>query len=95
MTDRFKRPKAKVEEAAQLLFLARLEAIDAIFEGATALEVMMVCTWALAQVAGGLCDEHLAEFEADLLAHLRECVAQDREAEDAAAAEDDTPPVRH
>jgi len=39
------------------------------------------------------CEEHLAEFEAELLRHLRECVAQQQEAED--TADDDTPPVRH
>jgi hypothetical protein len=55
----------------------------------------LVCVHALAQVAPGCCDEHLAEFEADLMAHLRECVAQAQEAEDAAEADDDTPPVRH
>ena len=29
------------------------------------------------------CEEHLAEFEAELLRHLRECVVQQQQAEDA------------
>jgi hypothetical protein len=94
MSDRFKRPKAKVEEAAQLLFLARLEAIDTILADANPHEVLMVCVHALAQVAPGCCEEHLAEFEAELLRHLRECVVQQQEAEDA-TDEDAQPPVRH
>jgi hypothetical protein len=95
MTDRFKRPKAQVADAAANLFLARLEAIDVILADANPHEVLLVCVHALAQVAPGCCDEHLAEFEADLMAHLRECVAQQQEAEDAAASEDDTPPAVH
>jgi hypothetical protein len=86
----FKKPIAKVADAASQLFLARLEAIDVILDGADPHEVLMVR-------APGCCEQHLAEFEADLLQHLRECVAQDQETEDAAEAEavDDTPPVRH
>jgi hypothetical protein len=95
MSDRFKRPKAQVEEAAQLLFLARLEAIDVILGDANPHEVLLVCVHALAQVAGGLCEEHLALFEAELLEHLRECVAWQQEAEEAAEAEDATPQIRH
>jgi hypothetical protein len=91
----FKKPIAKVADAAGKLFLARLEAIDEVLMGAAPHEVLMVCAHALAAVAPGCCEQHLAEFEADLLAHLRECVAQQQEAEDAAAAGDDTPPVRH
>jgi hypothetical protein len=95
MSDRFKRPKAKVADAAAKLFLARLEVIDAILAGANPLEVMMVCAHALAAVAPDCCEQHLAEFETELLRHLRECMAQQQEAEDAVDAEDDTPPVRH
>ena len=36
------------------------------------------------------CEEHLAEFEAELLRHLRECVAQQQDAE-AAADEEPAP----
>jgi hypothetical protein len=91
----FKEPIAKVADAAGKLFLARLEAIDVILAGAVPLEVLMVCAHALAAAAPGCCEQHLAEFEAELLRHLRECVALQQDAEDAAAAEDDTPPVRH
>jgi hypothetical protein len=79
--------KDKLVDAASKLFLARLEVIDAILAGANPLEVMMVCAHALAQVAPGCCETHLAEFEAELLRHLRECVAQQQEAEDAADEE--------
>ena len=90
MTDRFKKPKAKVADAAAKLFLARLEAIDVILADANPHEVLMVCIHALAQVAPGCCEEHLAGFEAELLEHLRECVAHRQEAED--AAEDEAAP---
>ena len=53
----------------------------------------MVGVQALASAAPGCCEEHLAEFEAELLQHLRECVAQQQAAED--AADEDAPPVRH
>ena len=95
MTDRFKRPKAKVADAAAALFAARLEAVDVILADTNPHEVLLVCVHALAQVAPGCCETHLAEFEADVLAHLREYVAQQQEVEDAAEAEDDTPLVRH
>jgi hypothetical protein len=84
----YKKPVAKVADAASKLFLARLEAIDEILAGANPLEVMMVCTHALAQVAPGCCEAHQAEFEADVLDHLRECVAQQQDAD----AEADMPP---
>ena len=80
--------KDKLVDAASKLFLARLEVIDAILAGANPLEVMMVCAHALAQVAPGCCETHLAEFEAELLRHLRECVAQQQDAD----AEADMPP---
>ena len=83
----FKKPIAKVADAASKLFLARLEAIDVILAGADPHEVLMVCVHALAAVAPGCCEEHLAEFEAELRRHLRECVAQQQDAEDAADEE--------
>ena len=66
------------------MFQARLEAIDVILEDANPHEVLMVCVHALAAAAPGCCEEHLAEFDAELLRHLRECVALRQEAEDAA-----------
>ena len=83
----FKKPVAKVEQAASKLFLARLEAIDTILASANPHEVLMVCVHAPAAAAPGCCEEHLAEFEAELLRHLRECMAQQQEAEDAADEE--------
>jgi len=84
----FKKTVAKVADAKSKLFLARLEAIDEILAGAIPLEVMMVCAHALAQVAPSCCDDHRAAFEAELVEHVRECVAQEQEAE----AEADMPP---
>jgi hypothetical protein len=43
----FKKPIAKVADAASKLFLARLEAIDVILAGADPHEVLMVCVHAL------------------------------------------------
>ena len=86
----FKQPIAKVVDAASKLFLARLEAIDVILADANPHEVLMVCVHALAQVVPGCCAEHQAEFEAELLRHVRECVARQQDAED--AAEDEAAP---
>ena len=83
----FKKPIAKVADAAAGLFLPRLEAIEVILIGADPHEVLMVCVHALAAVAPGGCAAHLAEFAAELLRHLRECVAQQQDAEDAADEE--------
>jgi hypothetical protein len=83
----FKKPIAKVADAASKLFLARLEAIDVILAGADPHEVLMACVHALAAAAPGCCEEHLAEFEVELLRHLRECMAQQQDAEDAAEEE--------
>jgi len=82
-----KKSIAKVADAASKLFLARLEAIDVILADANPHEVLMVRVHALAAAAPGCCEEHLAEFEAELLRHLRECMAQQQEAEDAADEE--------
>jgi hypothetical protein len=95
MSERFKRPKAKVADAAAKLFMARLEAIDVILDGAEAHEVLMVCAHALAQVAPDCCTEHLTDFAAELARLLREAIELRQEAEAAAEAEDDMPPVRH
>jgi hypothetical protein len=63
--------------------------IDAILADANPHEVLMVCAHALAQVAPDRVEQLQAEFEAELLRHVRECVARQQE------ADDDTPPVRH
>ena len=91
----FKKPVAKVADAASKLFLARLEAIDEILAGAIPLEVMMVCAHALAQVAPSCCDDHRAAFEAELVEHVRECVAQEQDADAAMDADGDVPPHVH
>jgi hypothetical protein len=83
----FKKPIAKVADAASELFLARLEAIDVILAVANPHEVLTVCVHALAAAAPGCCEEHRGEFEVELLRHLRECMAQQQEAEDAAEAD--------
>jgi hypothetical protein len=88
----FKKPVAKVEDAASKLFLARLEAIDEILAGANPHEVLLVCAHALAAVAPNCCEAHQAEFEADLLDHLRECVAQQQDADAEMDADGDAPP---
>jgi hypothetical protein len=88
----FKKPATKVEQASFKLFQAWPEAIDTILTGASPLEVMMVCAPALAQVAPGCCGEHQAAFEADVLEHLRECLARQQDAEAEMDADGDTPP---
>jgi hypothetical protein len=90
----FKKTVTEVTDAEYRLFLARLEAIEEILDGANPHEVLMVCVHALAAVAPNCCEAHQAEFEADVLDHLRECVAQDQEAEDA-LADGEAPPHLH
>jgi hypothetical protein len=59
--------KAKLADAETKAFTARLEAIDAILQGAPPHDVLMVCAHALAEVAPLCCEAHQDEFKADLL----------------------------
>lgn len=105
MAQRFKRhiatAKAKIAKAESDAFLARLEAIDAILEGATSHDVMMVCAHALAGATPLCCEHHQDEFRAEFLKMLRDFVAMEKEQEDETEAEADAgdgdapPPVRH
>ena len=82
--------KAKVADADTKAFMARLEAIDAILEGATPHDVLTLCAHALAAVAPLCCEAHQDEFKADLLQAVGECVETIQQEQDAAdAAEDD------
>jgi hypothetical protein len=96
----FKKPvvraQKKVAKAQADIFVARMEAIDSILEGADPDDIMLVCVTALAEVAPLCCDQHLEEFKAELLERLDHCVAMARENAEADAAEvEDTPPQLH
>ena len=67
--------KAKVADAETKAFMARLEGIDTILEGAAPHDVLMLCAHALAEVAPPCCEAHQDEFKADLLHARGECVA--------------------
>ena len=82
--------KAKVADAETKAFMARLEAIDAILQGATPHDVVALCAHTLAAVAPLCCEAHQDEFKADLLHALGECVAIVQQEQDAADADDDT-----
>jgi hypothetical protein len=79
--------KAKVADAETNAFMARLEAIDAILEGAAPHDVMMLCAHALASVAPLCCEEHQDEFRTELLQMLSEAV--EMQEQDAAEADGD------
>jgi hypothetical protein len=81
--------KAKVAKADIEAFNARLEAIDAILQGAPPHDVMTLCVHALAEVAPTCCEAHQDEFKAELLRALNECVAIREEQEAAEAGGDD------
>ena len=95
MTD-FKRTvataKANVADAETKAFMARLEAIEAILQGATSHDVVALCAHALAAVAPLCCEAHQDEFKADLLQAVGECVEIIQREQDAAeeAEDDDT-----
>jgi hypothetical protein len=80
--------KAKVAEAETKAFMARLEAIDAILEGAAPHDVLMLCAHVLAEVVPDCCEAHQDEFKADFLRALSDCVTI-RQEEDAAEADED------
>jgi hypothetical protein len=81
--------KAKVADAETKAFMARLEAIDAILEGASPHDVLTLCAHALAEVAPLCCEAHQDEFKADLLHALGECVEIIQQEQDAAEADED------
>ena len=81
--------KAKVAEAETKAFMARLEAIDAILDGANPHDAMMLCAHALAAVAPNCCEAHQDEFKAELLRVLGDCVAIRQEQEAAEDAAED------
>jgi hypothetical protein len=97
----FKKPladaKAKIAKAEAAAFMARLEAIDDILEGAKPSDIMLLAAHALAHAAPLCCDQHQDEFKTDFLRMLADCIAAEAEEEDAADAEEDgdAPPHVH
>jgi hypothetical protein len=90
--------RAKVAKAQTDAFMARLEAIDMILEDAEPYDALMVCAHALAHAMPLCCEKHEDEFKAEFLRLLSDCVVQERESEDAAAAAEgdgDAPPQVH
>ena len=81
--------KAKIADADTKAFMARLEAIDAILQGAAPHDVLSLCAHALAEVAPNCCEAHQDEFKAELLQALNECIAIRQEQEAAVAGEDE------
>jgi hypothetical protein len=87
--------KAKVADANTKAFMARLEAIDAILQGATPHDVLALCAHAIAAVAPLCCEAHQDEFKTDLLRAVGECAEIVQQEQDAAEAdEDDDTPAR-
>jgi hypothetical protein len=78
--------RAEVAKAETAAFMARLDAIDIILEDVQPHDVLMVCAHALARAIPLCCEKHEDEFKAEFLRLLSDCVVQEREFEDAAAA---------
>jgi hypothetical protein len=89
--------KATVADAETKAFMARLEAIDAILQGATPHDVALLCAHVLAGAAPLCCEAHQDEFKADFLRMLGECIAVQQEQAEAEADESDeaSPPHIH
>jgi hypothetical protein len=90
--------KQRVAKAGARAFIARMEAIDSILEGADAHNIMLLVANALTNIAPLCCDKHLDEFKEELLRMLDHCVAValENEEQDAAEADDgDAPPLVH
>jgi hypothetical protein len=87
--------RAKVAEADAKAFQARFDAIEAILQGASPHDVMMLCAHALAAVAPNCCEAHQDEFKAELLRTMADCMAiqEEQDAADAADGGDAYPHV--
>jgi hypothetical protein len=87
---------AKVAQAQNDAFVARLDAIDTILEDADPYDVLMVCAHVLAQVMPLCCEAHEDEFKAEFLRILSDCADQERAAaEGEGGADGDAPPQVH
>jgi hypothetical protein len=88
--------RAKVAQAQNDGFMARLEAIDTILEDADPYDVLMVCAHVLAQVMPLCCEAHEDEFKTELLRILSDCADQERAAaEGEGEADGDATPRVH
>jgi hypothetical protein len=81
--------KAKVAKADAKAFQARFEAIEAILQGASPDDVMLLCARFLAAVAPDCCEAHQDEFTTEFLRILADCAALQQEQDAAEANEDD------
>ena len=88
--------RAKIADADTRAFMARLEAIETILQGATPHDVLTLCAQALAAVVPDCCEAHQDEFRAEFLRVLGECMAVQQE-QDAAEMDEgaDVPPRVH
>ena len=87
--------KAKVADAEVQAFMARLEAVDAILEGASPRDVLMVCAHALADAVPLCCEAHQDEFKADFLRALSDCIEMEEQNAAEADGDDDAHPQVH
>lgn len=88
--------REKVAKAKTDAFMARLEAINTILEGAEPYDLLMVCAQALAHCMPLCCEKHEDEFKAEFLRVLNDCIVEERDAAEAeGGADDDTPPQMH
>ena len=89
--------RAKVAEADAKAYQARFEAIEAILQGASPHDVMMLCAHALAAVAPNCCEAHQDEFTAEFLRAMADYMALQEDEQDAAEADGagDAPPHVH
>jgi hypothetical protein len=87
------RAKAKIAKAAAAAFMARLEAIDTILDGADPSDIMLLAARVLAHAAPLCCDQHQDAFKADFLRMLADCIALEEQEE--AEEDSDVPSPVH
>ena len=90
--------KERIGNAEARTFLARMEAIDAILEGADLQDVKLLAAHVIAEVALECDDQPLADFKDDFLRMVDDFIAMARENEEDAAEADDSdapPPQVH
>jgi hypothetical protein len=80
----------QIADAEYELYCRRAEAIDAICNGASVTDVMLLAAHMLAMVAPDCCDAHAADFEEDFLKMLH-----DHQHDDADDADGDEPAAVH
>ena len=85
--------RTKIDSAKTEVFVARLEAIDAILQDAEPYDVVLICAQALARVMPFCCEAHEDEFRTEFLRVLSERLAEERDAAEGEGGDEAAPQV--